>query len=275
MPLYAIDGVAPELPASGRYWIAPNAIVIGRVKIEEDASIWFGTVIRGDNEPITIGRGTNIQENCVLHTDPGFPMTLGAGVTVGHMAMLHGCVVGENSLVGMGATCSMAPRSPRTPGGQQCAGHRGQILCRAVADRGRAGQGHPGTGRRDGGAPLAHGGALSEQLEALRGRAYPLSTDPPENGRAPQRPPPTTGGERVSPAIPTGWGRSGTGASHSDSGLAPAQDLGFLIVEDEVAAVGHHGQHAWPSPALSRTTVMSSTDAGQPRFMRTGAFPAH
>ncbi|BAF89669.1 MULTISPECIES: gamma carbonic anhydrase family protein [Azorhizobium] len=115
MPLYAIDGVAPELPASGRYWIAPNAIVIGRVKIEEDASIWFGTVIRGDNEPITIGRGTNIQENCVLHTDPGFPMTLGAGVTVGHMAMLHGCVVGENSLVGMGATllngATIAPNS--------------------------------------------------------------------------------------------------------------------------------------------------------------------
>ncbi len=104
MPLYSIDGVAPELPASGRYWIAPNATVIGRVKIEEGASIWFGSVVRGDNEPIVIGAGTNIQENCVLHTDPGFPILLGAGVTVGHMAMLHGCVVGENSLVGMGAT---------------------------------------------------------------------------------------------------------------------------------------------------------------------------
>lgn len=104
MPLYSIDGVEPELPASGRYWIAPNAIVIGRVKIEEDASIWFGTVIRGDNEPIVIGTGTNIQENCVLHTDPGYPMTLGPNVTVGHKAMLHGCVVGEGSLVGMGAT---------------------------------------------------------------------------------------------------------------------------------------------------------------------------
>lgn len=104
MPLYSIDGVEPELPASGRYWIAPNAIVIGRVKIEEDASIWFGSVIRGDNEPIVIGAGTNIQENCVLHTDPGFPMLLGPNVTVGHKAMLHGCVVGEGSLVGMGAT---------------------------------------------------------------------------------------------------------------------------------------------------------------------------
>ncbi|GGF85072.1 gamma carbonic anhydrase family protein [Azorhizobium oxalatiphilum] len=104
MPLYSIDGVEPELPASGRYWIAPTAVIIGRVKIEEDASIWFGTVIRGDNEPIVIGAGTNVQENCVLHTDPGYPMTIGPNVTVGHKAMLHGCVVGENSLVGMGAT---------------------------------------------------------------------------------------------------------------------------------------------------------------------------
>ena len=104
MPLYSLDGITPELPASGRYWIAPNATVIGRVVLKDDASIWFGCVLRGDNEPIVIGEGTNIQDNCVLHTDPGFPITLGAGVTIGHMAMLHGCTVGENSLIGMGAT---------------------------------------------------------------------------------------------------------------------------------------------------------------------------
>ncbi len=104
MPLYSLDGVKPELPASGRYWIAPDATVIGRVVLKENASIWFGCVLRGDNEPIVVGAGTNIQENCVLHTDPGFPLTLAAGVTVGHMAILHGCTVGENSLIGMGAT---------------------------------------------------------------------------------------------------------------------------------------------------------------------------
>ena len=95
MPIYSLDGVAPELPASGNYWIAPDAVVIGRVIIKEGASIWFGSVLRGDNEPIVVGEGTNIQENCVLHTDPGFPMTLGTNVTVGHMATLHGCIVGQ------------------------------------------------------------------------------------------------------------------------------------------------------------------------------------
>lgn len=104
MPIYSIDGIEPELPASGNYWIAPDAVIIGRVTLKEGASVWFGAVVRGDNEPIVIGEGTNIQENCVLHTDPGFPMTLGANVTVGHMATLHGCIVGENSLIGMGAT---------------------------------------------------------------------------------------------------------------------------------------------------------------------------
>lgn len=104
MPLYSLDGVAPELPASGNCWIAPTAVLIGRVILKEGASVWFGSVLRGDNEPIVIGEGSNIQENCVLHTDPGFPMTLGTNVTVGHMATLHGCTVGDGSLIGMGAT---------------------------------------------------------------------------------------------------------------------------------------------------------------------------
>lgn len=95
MPLYALDGVAPELPASGNCWIAPTAVLIGRVIVKEGASIWFGAVLRGDNEPIVVGEGTNIQENCVLHTDPGYPMTLGPRATIGHMATLHGCTVGK------------------------------------------------------------------------------------------------------------------------------------------------------------------------------------
>ncbi|MEP9351437.1 gamma carbonic anhydrase family protein [Xanthobacter sp. KR7-225] len=115
MPLYSLDGVSPELPASGNYWIAPDAVLIGRVILKEGASVWFGSVLRGDNEPIVVGAGSNIQENCVLHTDPGFPLTLAAGVTVGHMAILHGCTVGEGSLIGMGATllngAVIAPRS--------------------------------------------------------------------------------------------------------------------------------------------------------------------
>ncbi len=104
MPLYTLDDVSPTLPEAGRFWIAPDAHVIGRVRLGRDVGIWFGTVIRGDNEPIEIGEGTNIQEGCMLHTDPGAPMRIGAGCTVGHHAILHGCTIRENSLVGMGAT---------------------------------------------------------------------------------------------------------------------------------------------------------------------------
>jgi len=85
------------------YWIAPNASVIGKVTWEAGASIGFGAVLRGDNDPIIIGEGSNVQENCVLHTDPGYTLRVGKGVTIGHMAMLHGCTVGDNTLIGIGA----------------------------------------------------------------------------------------------------------------------------------------------------------------------------
>lgn len=104
MPLYELDGVAPETPAVGRYWIAPDAQVIGRVVLRENASVWFAAVARGDNEPIEIGENSNVQDGAILHTDEGFPLTIGAGVTVGHRAMIHGAVVGDNSLIGIGAT---------------------------------------------------------------------------------------------------------------------------------------------------------------------------
>lgn len=104
MTLYVLDGVEPELPEDGDYWVAPSADVIGKVKLESGASVWFGAIVRGDNELITIGEGANVQDASVLHTDPGYPLVLGKNVTVGHRAMLHGCVVGENSLIGMGAT---------------------------------------------------------------------------------------------------------------------------------------------------------------------------
>ncbi len=104
MPLYSLDGVAPRLPALGRYFVAPGAHLIGRVHLEEDANVWFNCVLRGDNEWITIGARTNIQDNSVLHTDMGFPLTIGPDCTIGHNVVLHGCVIGDGSLIGMGAT---------------------------------------------------------------------------------------------------------------------------------------------------------------------------
>ncbi len=103
MTAYALDGVAPELPGQGAFWIAPTAAVIGKVRFERFASVWFGAVIRGDNELITIGENSNVQDGAVLHTDPGLPLTVGRNCTIGHKAILHGCTVGDNSLIGMGA----------------------------------------------------------------------------------------------------------------------------------------------------------------------------
>lgn len=102
--LYALNGVSLTLPATGDYWVAPGAHVIGHVVLAEGVSIWFGCTLRGDNEPLVIGEGSNIQENCVLHTDMGYPLTIGANCTIGHKAMLHGCTIGDGSLIGMGAT---------------------------------------------------------------------------------------------------------------------------------------------------------------------------
>ncbi|MDO6589526.1 gamma carbonic anhydrase family protein [Loktanella sp. D2R18] len=102
MSLYALGDDQPEIAADA--WVAPGCHVIGKVTVAAKASVWFGTVLRGDNERITIGAGSNVQENCVMHTDMGYPLTIGAGCTIGHKAMLHGCTIGEDSLIGMGAT---------------------------------------------------------------------------------------------------------------------------------------------------------------------------
>ena len=103
MPLYSLDGHAPQTPGDGQYWVAPDAHVVGKVVIEQDVGIWFGAVIRGDNETITLGAQSNIQEHAMLHTDMGYPLTMGQGCTIGHGAILHGCILGDNVLVGMGA----------------------------------------------------------------------------------------------------------------------------------------------------------------------------
>jgi len=104
MPLYRLGDQAPESSGSGRFWVAPGAHIIGDVRIGEDVSVWFGAIIRGDNEPIRIGHRSNIQDLSVLHSDPGSPLTIGEGVTVGHKVTLHGCTIGDNSLIGIGAT---------------------------------------------------------------------------------------------------------------------------------------------------------------------------
>jgi len=104
MPIYMLDGEKPDLPADGLYWIAPDAQIIGRVRLGENVGVWFGCVLRGDNEWITIGARTNVQEGTVMHTDMGSPLTIGEGCTIGHRAMLHGCTIGAGTLIGMGAT---------------------------------------------------------------------------------------------------------------------------------------------------------------------------
>jgi len=103
MSVYNLGDVNPELPQDGEYWIAPNAAVIGRVILKKNASVWWGATLRGDNDPIIIGENSNVQDGSVLHTDTGSPPTIGANVTVGHMVMLHGCTIGDNSLVGIGS----------------------------------------------------------------------------------------------------------------------------------------------------------------------------
>ena len=103
MNVYGLGDKKPQLPPQGEYWIAPTATVIGDVILKPGASVWFGAVVSGDNDPITIGRDTTIQDGRVLHSDPGEPLTIGDGVTVGHMVMLHSCEIGDNTLIGIGA----------------------------------------------------------------------------------------------------------------------------------------------------------------------------
>jgi carbonic anhydrase/acetyltransferase-like protein (isoleucine patch superfamily) len=103
MPIYELDGQAPEFPADKKYWVAETAVLIGKVRLKTDASVWFGAVLRGDNEWIELGLRSQIQDNATLHTDPGFPITIGEDCVIGHKVMLHGCTVGNNSLIGMGA----------------------------------------------------------------------------------------------------------------------------------------------------------------------------
>jgi carbonic anhydrase/acetyltransferase-like protein (isoleucine patch superfamily) len=101
--IYELDGHRPELPAQDRYWVAPSAAVIGKVRLADDTSVWFGAVLRGDNEWIEIGYRSQVQDNATLHTDPGYPLRIGENCVIGHNVVLHGCTIGSNTLIGMGA----------------------------------------------------------------------------------------------------------------------------------------------------------------------------
>ena len=103
MSVYNLGNVTPELPNDDEYWIAPSAAVMGNVILKKNASVWWGATLRGDNDPIVVGEGSNIQDGSVCHTDTGSPLIIGANVTVGHMVMLHGCEIGDNTLVGIGS----------------------------------------------------------------------------------------------------------------------------------------------------------------------------
>jgi carbonic anhydrase/acetyltransferase-like protein (isoleucine patch superfamily) len=141
MTLYAFDGQAPEMGEGA--WAAPTAQLMGRVRLGARASVWFGAVLRGDNEWIEIGEGANVQENTVCHTDMGFPLTVGRDCTIGHRAMLHGCTIGDESLVGMGATvlngavigrncligaCALITEGKQIPDGSLVIGSPGKVV---------------------------------------------------------------------------------------------------------------------------------------------------
>jgi carbonic anhydrase/acetyltransferase-like protein (isoleucine patch superfamily) len=104
MPVFALADADLEIEDAAAYWVAPNAVLIGRVVLKRNASVWFGAVLRGDNEPIIVGENSNVQDGSVLHTDMGAPLSIGADVTIGHQVMLHGCTIGDNSLIGIKAT---------------------------------------------------------------------------------------------------------------------------------------------------------------------------
>jgi len=103
MPIYELDGEKPEFPGEGQYFVADSAVLIGRVRLKRETSVWFGAVLRGDNEWIELGERSQIQDNATLHTDPGFPLVIGSNCVIGHNVILHGCLIGDNSLIGMGA----------------------------------------------------------------------------------------------------------------------------------------------------------------------------
>lgn len=148
--IFSLDGIAPMIDASA--WVAHDANIIGRVVLMADSNVWFGVTMRGDNEEIRVGAGSNVQENCVLHTDMGYPLIIGADCTIGHKAMLHGCIIGDGTLIGMGATilngakigrgcligaCALITEGKEIPDGSLVMGSPGKVV-RLLDDEARA-----------------------------------------------------------------------------------------------------------------------------------------
>ena len=155
MAIYELDGQGPEFPADGNYFVADSATLIGKIRLLSGASVWFGAVLRGDNEWIEIGEGSNVQDNSTCHTDMGFPLTIGKNCTVGHNVILHGCTVEDGALIGMGSTVMNGARIGR--GQRRRRGvdhHRRQAVSRKLPDHRRSGAGSPhprsGSGHQDG-----------------------------------------------------------------------------------------------------------------------------
>jgi len=163
MTIFTLGDLVPRLPEPATFWVAPTATVIGNVVLSPGSSVWFGAVVRGDNEPILVGAGSNIQDGSVLHSDPGQPLTIGEGVTIGHNVILHGCSIGDNSLVGMGSIILNGARIGRNcligagalvtegkvfPDGSVVMGSPGKIV-RSVTDEEIAGFGRSAQGYHD------------------------------------------------------------------------------------------------------------------------------
>lgn len=143
MTLYTFGDQSPTLPPDGEYWVAPTAVVLGDVVLGRNASVWFGAVLRGDTDRLTVGENSNIQDLSVLHADAGVPLTIGRDVTVGHKAMLHGCTIGDNSLIGIGAVIlngarigrncliganALIPEGKEIPDGSLVMGQPGKVI---------------------------------------------------------------------------------------------------------------------------------------------------
>jgi carbonic anhydrase/acetyltransferase-like protein (isoleucine patch superfamily) len=148
MPIYQLEGMRPEFPDGDAFWVAPTATLIGRVRLGKNASIWFGAVLRGDNDLITVGENSNVQDNSVIHTDPGQPTIIGANVTVGHNVILHSAIVGDCSLIGMGSTLlnhsrvgtnclvganTLIPEGKQIPDGSLVVGTPGRVVRQLTA----------------------------------------------------------------------------------------------------------------------------------------------
>ncbi|MCP5410923.1 MAG: gamma carbonic anhydrase family protein [Alphaproteobacteria bacterium] len=174
MPLYSLDGVSPQLPDDGDCWIAPDAVLIGKVRLLKGATVWFGAVLRGDNDWITIGEESNVQDHSVIHADPGQPVTIGRGVTIGHRVIVHSASVGDNSLIGMGAILLNRARI----GANSLVGAGALVTEDKTFEDGKLILGSPAKAMRDLGPEQIEGLRQSARIYVANGRRYAAGLKP-------------------------------------------------------------------------------------------------